>query len=60
MTEVDILCVVGSTCLAGDPAADAIIDEVYDRLRPRKVISGCAPGIEHHGREQSQETRHPV
>jgi len=44
--EVDILCIVGSTVLAGDPAADQIIDDVLTRLKPRKVISGCAPGID--------------
>ena len=43
---VEILCIVGSTSLAGNPEAALIIEQVMDRLQPRKVISGCAPGID--------------
>lgn len=41
-----ILCIVGSVSLEGNPVAEARIEEVLDRLRPAKVISGCARGID--------------
>src|SRR4029077_3221630 len=46
MPMTNILCIVGSTRLAGNAKALQIIEEVLDRLKPAKVISGCAPGID--------------
>lgn len=41
-----ILAIVGSTELAGNQRALAIIENVLDRYEPTKVVSGGAPGID--------------
>lgn len=43
---VEVLCIVGSVSLAGNAEAIQRVEEVLDRLQPRKVISGKAPGID--------------
>lgn len=49
-----ILCIVGSVRLVGNKEAYAIIDEAYDRLKPDKVISGEADGIDSMAEERAK------
>jgi hypothetical protein len=47
-----ILAIVGSCCLAGDPAAYIVIDDVLTRYSPSRVVSGGAPGIDSMAKER--------
>lgn len=45
-TMVEVLCIVGSVSLARSQAAYNVIEEVIARLRPLRMISGGAKGVD--------------